>query len=66
MAILRVFLITTLFICLSGLSGCGSTNEADMGNFERQVNASHNAEEMSRSRSDPGYVPRYETTTLAP
>jgi hypothetical protein len=46
------------------LAGCGETTS--QGQFERQVNANYNAQEMSRSHGDPGYIPRYDQTMISP
>lgn len=56
----------TVILCVAMvvLAGCGQPE--NMGVFEREVNASYNANEMSRSRSEPGYVPHYNTTGIAP
>lgn len=54
-----------LMVCgvLAMLAGCGQPE--NMGAFEQDVNAVYNGNEMSRSRNEPGYVPHYNTTSIA-
>lgn len=61
---MRIICATVICVVLVALAGCEQSE--NMGAFEQGVNASYNANEMSRSRNDPGYVPHYNTTTIAP
>lgn len=61
---IKRFTLTTIIMGILGIAGCGQSSS--MGTFEREVNASYNASEMSRSNADPNYIPRYTHTSIAP
>jgi hypothetical protein len=60
----RLLCAASLSLSVAVAGGCGETS--NQGQFERQVNARYNAQEMSRSHSDPNYIPRYDQTLISP
>lgn len=56
--------LLALTVALLLCSGCG--DGSGRRDFEGQVNDRHNAAEFSRSRSEPGYVPNYTRSRVAP
>jgi hypothetical protein len=60
----RLLCAASLSLSVAAAGGCGGTS--NQVRFERQVNELYNAQEMSRSHSDPNYIPRYNRTLISP